>query len=112
MHIAVAQIASAVVTPTEVVEEAQISPALPPSSFDANLHAVLGYFAVSSGAVQTSEAATTFQGKVAREGQFSITDGASLTVLAFMDGGTRLYILSAPAGALFNALAASLVLLP
>jgi hypothetical protein len=113
MHIAVAQIDPAVVTPTEVVEEAQINPGLPPSSFDANLRAVLGTFAgSSSGAVLTSETAITFQGKAARKGQFSVADGVPLTVLAFMNGPNRLYVLAAPAGARFGALAASLVLLP
>jgi hypothetical protein len=113
MHIAVGQIDTAVATSAEVVEEAQISPGLPPSSFDANLRAVIGTFAGSnSRAALTSETSTTFQGEAAREGQFSITDGLPLTVLAFMDGPNRLYVLSAPAGALFDALAASLVLLP
>ena len=66
----------------------------------------------SSPAVLTSETSTQFQGNGAREGQFSVTAGLPLTVLTFMDGPNRLYVLSAPAGALFDALASSLARLP
>jgi hypothetical protein len=99
-------------TSAEVVEEADISPGLPPSTYDANLRVLLRSFAISPGTALTAETATTFQGKAAREGQFSVVDRSPLTVLAVMDGPNRIYMLSAPAGAPFDVLAASLVVLP
>lgn len=113
MHIAGVQITVAGgIHSAELVEEAEVNPGLAPSTFDADLRVLLGSAAGVSGAVVTAETATAFHGKPARVGQFSNADGSVLTVLAFIDRPTRIYVISAPAGARFNALAVSLVVLP
>jgi hypothetical protein len=113
MHMAGVQTAAGGGTSSvELVEEAEFSQALLPSTFDDDLRVVLGSAAGSSGRVAISETALTFQGKPAREGQFSAQDGSMSTILAFIENPTRVFVVAAPAGAMFNALAASLVVLP
>ena len=113
MHMAGVQTAAAGGTSSvELVEEADFNPALLPSTFDADLRVLLDSAAGSSGRVATAVTALTFQGKPARQGRFSAADGSTSTILAFIDSPNRIYVISAPAGAPFNVLPASLVVLP
>jgi hypothetical protein len=89
--------------PTSVVE-VDLRPPLPQSAVEPNLHAVLGGYALSSGATLTLETATTFQGHRARQGEYAI-GGDNLTALAFTDAANdRLYVLIAPPGGAFDSL--------
>jgi hypothetical protein len=113
MHMAGVQTAAAGGTSSvELVEEADLDQGLLPSTFDEDLRVLLGTAAGSSGLVATAETALTFHGKPAREGQFSAADGSMSTILAFIDNPNRVFVISAPAGAMFTALAASLLVLP
>jgi hypothetical protein len=95
-----------------VVAENDIKPALPQSAVDANLHTTLSSFAVTSGMTLKSQDVTTFRGHSARRGSFTNPAGAAFTAIAVVYGGSREYVLLAPAGDAFDNLVASFEVLP
>lgn len=97
---------------TTIVASEDFSPKLPSSQYQLALRAALGSFGGSSGLTVGAQRETTFQGHVGRQGTFSSDSGHSYTLVAFMYGGNRLYLLFAAEGAAFQTLAASFVALP
>jgi len=97
--------------PTEVASE-DIDHALDPSEYAATLRVAVGSFAGSSGMSVDSQTATTFRGYTARRALVTSPDGQSFSLLVFVYSPTRIYVVFASEGAVYNQVTSTLRLLP
>ncbi len=95
-----------------VVESAKISQALRGSELPVNLTAAVRSTAVAAGTTLTSDSATIFQGSPAHQGEFQVSDGTRVSVIAIGYSTSRIYEVAAPTGAAFDDLLASFVPVP
>jgi hypothetical protein len=92
--------------PVIVIEDGELSPALPSSEFSANLREAIFSIAGSSGFQLKANAPSTFDGRPAWTGTFRSSDQTLLQAVAFMQSGSRMYIILAK-DLYFNAVATS-----
>jgi hypothetical protein len=83
-----------------------ITPALPLDQIDVTLRSAVSAFASSSGMTLISQKPTTFNGHTARSGILE-RSGARYELLVAAYTGSQIYLLFAPQGAKFDALASS-----
>jgi hypothetical protein len=98
-------------SPTEVGSE-DIDEPLDPANYQVTLRAAVGAFEGASGTTITSQTATVFRGYTARRASVTSPDGKPFTLLVFMQSPTRLYILFASDGPIYDQITSTLRLLP
>jgi hypothetical protein len=94
-----------------IAEGEDVHPPLHTSTFNSVLRSVVSGFRTNSGMRLVRQSPTRFKGYVARDAIFE-AGGKHFELLTFAYSGSRLYVLVAPQGRRFDALAASFVPLP
>lgn len=89
-----------------IVEGEQITPALKSGDYEQVLSSAVTSFASATGAGNVTNTATTFRGHQARTAVFTHA-GTSYELLIFVYSGSQVYLMFAPQGAKFAALANS-----
>jgi len=98
-------------TPTEVASE-DIDQPLDPADYAITLRTAVGEFGSASGATVDSQTPTQYRGYTARRAAVTTPDGRPFTLLVFMYSSTRLFIVFASAGAVYDLVTSTLRFLP
>jgi hypothetical protein len=96
---------------SSVVEGIDLSPDVPDNETGNFLRGTMAGLTGAGGTV-TRESETSFQGRPAYRADYVQADGRPVTVEVVLYGSERSYVLLAPAGDAFDALAKSFVALP
>jgi len=96
---------------SSVVEGIDLSPDVPHGEIDNLLRGTIAGLTHAGGAI-TRESKSTFRDRPAYQADFAQSDGRTFPVEAVLYGSQRCYVLFAPSGPAFDALANSFVALP
>jgi hypothetical protein len=88
--------ADAASRPLIIIERGDVVPAVPAVDFARTVRAAIFGFAGGSGFNLKSNKQSTFQGHTAWLGTFEASDGITHQAIAFMETGSRIYVITAP----------------